>query len=344
MFKIGLDLGYGYVKGISEAGKGVIFPSLVGNAYNRPLAKLFGGNEEKKIDDMHLILTGKEKEEFFVGELARRESSNVSYAFDSDKINHPNTAALLAAACLLLLPEDAKAVHLVTGLPLEQYIHKKEEFEEMLTGFRKIAALSQDKEVKLIKFDKVTIFPQAAGAVYYAILDELKKFMIKGGYIGLIDIGFKTTDYIVFLLDEKLVLREDLSGTINIGMSNLHNAVDKIFAQNTGAKLDIPELISLIKEGRIFFRGQEVEINKELSLIRNEISRVIKDRLKAVWGSKLDFFNTVFVAGGGGKELFPFLADIHPNSILIRNAQFANAKGFLKVAKMADVKSDEKVG
>lgn len=43
MFKIGLDLGYGYVKGVNEAGKGIVFPSLVSAAYDRPLSALFGG-------------------------------------------------------------------------------------------------------------------------------------------------------------------------------------------------------------------------------------------------------------------------------------------------------------
>ena len=197
-------------------------------------------------------------------------------------------------------------VHLVTGLPLEQYIHKKDEFREMLIGFRKIAAFNGEKEVRVIKFDKVTIFPQAAGAVYYAILDELNNYMLNGSYIGLVDIGFKTTDYIVFGIDGKLILREDLSGTINIGMSSLHNAADKIFTQNTGAKLDIPELMFLIKEGRILFKGQEIKMQKELSLVRSEISKVIQDRLKAVWGSK-QFFNTVFSLAAEAKSYSHFL-------------------------------------
>ncbi len=344
MFKIGLDLGYGYVKGINEEGKAVIFPSLVGNAYDRNLKGLFGTDFDKKLDNMHLVLTGETKEEFFVGELARRESRNVSYAFDEDKINHPNTAALLSASCLLLFPEKNMPVHLVTGLPLEQYIHKKDEFRDMLLNFKKIAGFKDCDEVKIIKFDKVTIFPQAAGAVYYAILDELKRFMINGSYIGLIDIGFKTTDYIVFMIDGKLILREDMSGTVNVGMSHIHQTVDKIFTQKTGAKLDIPELIRLVRNGSIFFRGEEINMSKELSHISKEISKVIKDRLKAVWGSKLDFFHTVFFAGGGSKELFPYLADIHPNSTIVDSAQFANAKGFLRVATTAEKSSNKKVG
>lgn len=74
---------------------------------------------------MHVVIVNENKEEYFVGELARREGKNVSYAFDEDKIYHPNTRALLTASCLLLLPEEEVPVHIVTGLPLEQYIHKR---------------------------------------------------------------------------------------------------------------------------------------------------------------------------------------------------------------------------
>lgn len=343
MFKIGLDLGYGYVKGVNEVGKGVVFPALVGNAYDRPLAELFESNEENIINNMHLIMTNGEKEEYFVGELARRQSKNISYAFDNDKINHPNTKALLAASSLLLFQKEEMPIHLVTGLPLEQYIHKKDKFKRMLKEYRTIACFKGDKEVKIIKFDKVTIFPQAAGAVYSSIIDNIKKYLIKGSYIGLIDIGFKTTDFIVFMVDKKLILREDMSGTINIGMSTLNNAASRLFTNKTGSKLEIAELVNLIKDEKIFFRGNELNFGKELALVKSEIARVIKDRVKANWGSKLDFFNTVFLAGGGAKELKTFISDIHPNTILTKNSQFANAEGFLKVAKLEE-KREKKVG
>lgn len=346
MFKIGLDLGYGYIKGVNERGKRILFPALVGGAYDRALAGMFGNENGERINNMHLLITepsGK-KEEYFVGELARRESRNISYAFDEDKINHPYTKALIAASCMLLFPEDSLPVHIVTGLPFEQYIHKKDEFKELLKNYKAIVCFQGDSKVKIIKFDKVTIFPQAAGAVYFAIMDELKRHLSKGGYIGLIDVGFKTTDYIVFMIEgNKLVIREDLSGTINIGMSALNIAADKLFTQRTGSKLDIPELINLVKDEKIFFRGKELHFLKELNLIKSEIARVIKDRIKSVWGNKLDFFNTIFLAGGGAKDLEVFISDIHQNSVLTKNYQFANAEGFLKVAELEE-KREKKVG
>lgn len=338
MFKIGLDLGYGYVKGVNEAGKVVIFPSLVGNAYERSLKALFENNPERKIDNMHLVIMNGERCECYVGELARRESRNVSYAFDQDKINHPNTRALIAASCLLLFPEDGRPVHLVTGLPLEQYIHKKEEFREMLKGYKTLACFKGDEKVTVIKFDKITIFPQAAGAVYCAIMDDLHKYLVKGSYLGLVDIGFRTTDFIVFLVEDRIILREDLSGTIDVGISSLYNAADKLFTQKTGSKLDVPELMRLIADGKIFFRGKQLDFAGELRNVKAEIARMIKDRLKAVWGNKLDFFNTVFLAGGGAKDLQEFLMDIYENTVIVKDPQLANARGFLKVAELEEKK------
>ncbi|ERM92517.1 StbA family protein [Caldanaerobacter subterraneus subsp. yonseiensis KB-1] len=338
MFKIGLDVGYGYVKGVNEKGKEIIFPSLVGNAYERVLAGLFGV-DNKKTDNMHVVIVNGKKEEYFVGELARREGKNVSYVFDEDKINHPNTRALITASCLLLFPEEEVPVHVVTGLPLEQYVHKKEEFKNMLKNFKVMAYFKGDERVKTIKFERITIFPQAAGAVYYAVLDDVQKYLIKGSYIGLIDIGFKTTDFIVFMVEDKLILREDMSGTMEVGMSALNNEVDKMFTQKTGSKIDLSELIRLISDGRIFYKGRELNFTREIDEVRNEIARVIKDKIKLIWGSKLDFFNTVFLAGGGARELLLYMKDIYENTLLVKNAQFANAKGFLKVAELEEKKN-----
>lgn len=335
MFKIGLDLGYGYVKGINEENRRIVFPSLVGMGYKRSLSGLFDRKREDILNNMHIVVSGNEgQKEFFVGELARREGRNVSYAFDEHKVNHPNTKALIAAAAGLLFPEEDVQVHVVSGLPLEQYIHQKEELRVMLRNYRLIVEFKGYDIVKIIKFEKVTVFPQAAGAVYYAIMGDLKRYLVRGSYLGLVDIGFRTTDYIVFYINDKLTLREDLSGTIDIGMSEVNNTADKLFTERTGTKLDIPELMELVRQGRIFYRGREMNFEGELNSVKYELARTIKDRIKSVWGSKLDFFNTVFLAGGGVKALSGYLTDIYDNTVIVKDAQFANARGFLKVAEI----------
>lgn len=341
MFKIGLDLGYGYTKGINEQGKIIVFPSLVGNAYQRQLKSLFSKEDKDIINNMHIIITNSEKAEYFVGELARLESRNVTYAFDEDKINHPNTKVLLAAASLLLFPDEESPVSLVTGLPLEQYIHQKQDFINMLRNYRIIAGFKGQDGMRIIKFDRVSIFPQAAGAVYGFIMDNPAQYMIKGSFIGLIDIGFRTTDYITFKCEDKLILREDLSGTLDLGMSMLNNTSDKMFTERTGSKLDIPEMLQLVSDGKIFYRGKYIDISKELAEEKYELAKNIKDRIKAVWGNKLDYFNVVFLAGGGAKDLKDYISDLYDSTVLIDDPQLANAKGFLKVAIAEEMRAPE---
>ncbi|MDI6707275.1 MAG: ParM/StbA family protein [Bacillota bacterium] len=339
MFKIGLDLGYGYTKGVNEAGRRVAFPSLVGAAYDRKLGSIFARKaHEDVIENMHVVISdGRNGQEYFVGELARREGKNTSYAFDEDKINHPNTRALLAAASFLLFPEEEVPVHIVSGLPLEQYVHQKNEFRGMLEGFKAVVGVKGSDRTRVVKFQRATPFLQAAGAVYYAIMDELNRYLVEGAYIGLVDIGFRTTDYIVFVVSKgRLVLREDLSGTLDMGMSALNNAVDKLFTQRTGTRLDIAELMHLVESGSIYYRGEKIEFGREVDAVRSEVARVLKDRVKVVWGNKLDFFHTIFLAGGGAKQLKGHMNDLYSNVVTVKNAQMANALGFLKVAELEE--------
>jgi len=334
MFKIGLDLGYGYVKGVNESGKEVSFPSLVSEGYERQLSGLFGGGMGSIKENLHLVVSDGLSYEIFVGELARREGRNISFAFDENKITHPTTRGLLAGACYLLFPDGQAPIHLVTGLPLEQYIHRKDEFKQMLSKFNISIRHKDAHDFKRINFAKTTIFPQAAGAVYHAIWDERNKYLIKGSYLGLVDIGFKTTDFITFLVEDKLVLREDLSGTINTGISAIQASADKLFTAKTGSKLDIPELMRLVDSGRLMFKGKELDFSKEIEDVKYGLAKNIKDRLKGAWGNKINFFNTVFLAGGGAVILEHILSDLHPDTTTIKNPQFANAKGFLKVAEI----------
>ncbi|SHF87808.1 plasmid segregation actin-type ATPase ParM [Caldanaerobius fijiensis DSM 17918] len=336
MFKIGLDLGYGYVKGINEKGKRVIFPSLVSMGHDRSLSKLFQ-NSANIMDNLHVSISdGRETQEYFVGELARNESKTASFVFDENKINHPNTRVLLATACALLMPDDDSPVHIVTGLPLEQYMHGKEEFLEMLKSFKAIVSIADINRSWIVKFDKVTLFPQAAGAVYYSMWDNISRYLAEGGYIGLIDIGFKTTDYIVFKLGKKILLQNEMSNTINTGMSDLYDIVGQLFSKKTGVMPDTRVAMEIVENGGIMHYGKKVDMSKEIQMAKEEVARIIKNRIKMSWSDEMSMFNTVFLAGGGAKELEEHLMDIYPRTVLVNDPQMANARGFLKVAEIQE--------
>ncbi|MBP2070802.1 ParM/StbA family protein [Thermoanaerobacterium butyriciformans] len=331
---IGLDLGYGYVKGVNDKGKKILFPSIVSIGFDRILSGIFNTNENI-VDNMYVKIAddGGEKS-YYIGELAKREGFSDSFMLDTEKYNQSEAKALLATATALLMTDEDKIINIVTGLPLKQYQTYRKQFEKEIKQYKAIVSFPEYNLTRIVKFDKVIIFPQAAGAVYHALMNNLDKYMIKDSYIVLIDVGFKTTDYVVFLINNRLRFSPDLSGTLDIGISKIFVALDKLYTQKTGSNTDTEGLLSILENNNIYFRGQYIDFTKELNILKNELARLIKKSILNSLKDKYEKVSTMFVAGGGGKDLYPYLKDAHANVELVKDAQFANAYGFLKICQM----------
>lgn len=331
---IGLDLGYGYVKGVNDKGKRILFPSIVSIGFDRLLSGIFNSNENI-VDNMYVKIAddGGEKS-YYIGELAKREGFSDAFTLNIDKHNQEETKALLAAATALLMSEDNNIINIATGLPLEQYQTYKKQFQEEIEGYKAIVSFPEYNLTRIVKFDKVIIFPQAAGAVYHALMDNINKYMIKNSYIVLVDIGFKTTDYVTFLIDNRLRFLPDFSGTIDTGISKIFTTLGKLYTQKTGANANTESLMEILKDNSIYFRGQYISFEKELHILKNELARLVKKGILDKLKDEYEKISTMFIAGGGGKDLYPFFKDAHANVELVKDAQFANAFGFLKVCQM----------
>lgn len=165
-FKIGLDIGYGWVKGVNERGERVLIRSLVAPPYSRDLNDAFG--VENQDTDIHVVVTMPDgsKKEIFVGELAL-SSTKAAYAFDKNKIDHPTTTQLIATATSMLTVGVDQPLHLITGLPLDFYKTQKVQFENYLREFK---GKVQHKAGKFegteytIGFEKATVYLQGARA------------------------------------------------------------------------------------------------------------------------------------------------------------------------------------
>ncbi|TCO68240.1 ParM/StbA family protein [Caldanaerobacter subterraneus] len=332
---IGLDLGFGYVKGVNSQNKRILFPSIVSIGFDRPLAGIFNTNDI--IENLHIRIVDKTGENsYYVGNLARREGFSDSFTLDIDKYTQPEAKALLSTAVMLLTldSEPEEPINLVTGLPLKQFQAHKKAFEEELENYKALISLPEHKLMKTIEFEKVTVFPQAAGAAYYALLEDLDRYLYTDSYIVLIDIGFKTTDYIVFLIEDRPHFLPDLSGTIDTGISKIFTAIEQIYLAKTGATIDTAGLMTIFKKESIYFKGKYVDFTEELTALKKELARLIEKRIYATLKEVFDRVSTVFIAGGGGSDLYPYLKNIHADVVLVKDAQFANALGFLKIAEI----------
>ncbi|MZP31178.1 StbA family protein [Heliobacterium undosum] len=341
MFKIGIDLGYGEVKGINENGRRVLFPSLVGLGHDRN-SDLFGTDAES-MDALHVKIGD---EDYFVGNLARKESlAGASVTLEANKINLPETRVLMATAAALLLPQGIMPVHLATGLPLEEYESQKAEFHRYLNNF--IATVQflggpMQGETRTVRFLDVTIIPQGLSAMQLALYDNNKpKFdevARPGNLFALIDVGFRTTDFAVVEIgqNKRPMLRKELCGTANVGMSSIYRPLQQAFNKMTGRILEERHIPRILEEGKMFFRGKEIDLRDGIRKARAQVAREIRNRVLSAWKSEADLIRRIFLAGGGGEALVDHLADLHPVIDLLDDAQMANARGYLEAARMKE--------
>lgn len=336
MYKVSIDLGYGWTKALSQEGGAVSFPSVVGPGHDR-MPELVSPDPA----DIHVEVDG---EEFFVGELARKESLGGTFTLERNKIRHRSTSVLLATAAAMTVPGSVPQVFLATGLPVLDYAAQKEEMENFLSSFRARVRFIEGPlagEVREVRFARVLVFPQAAGAVYSVLRSpdgrvRYGDFLKDGSMIGAVDVGFKTTDFVVFEAGRSLKLRSDLCGTVDAGVYDLYRPLMMAFTRKTGGRLDDTEVEELVRDGSIFYAGRERIFTREIAAAKESLSRKIRDRVEAHWGRKSDFLRAVFLVGGGALLLAQELSGLHPMVIPVDDPQWANARGFLAVAAMAE--------
>lgn len=333
---LGLDVGYGYTKGINGQNKRVLFPSVVARGFERAIDP-FLKDDSDIIKNLYVkIMTNDESMSgyYYIGELAQRSSPFGIFDLNAHRVEIAETKILMAVASALLADENITEFKVVTGLPLKQYKTQKEAFIKQIQNFEAVIEFPDYDIKKTVKFTNVNIFPQAAGAVYAALtMENLYNYFIKNTYVVLIDIGFKTTDFATFYYNGKLDFIPDLSNTVDIGISRVLNFIDKIYTQKTGANADLETLMTILKEGRIYYRKKFIDFLEELNELKEETFRTIIKAVLNTLGDKYERISTVFVAGGGAIDLFMQLKDAHYKLITIPDPQFANAKGFLKVAQ-----------
>lgn len=343
---VSVDLGYGYVKAISSMGKRVVFPSIVGNGRDRTISTsdLFGINkkQENGLDNIHIEY---DSQEWFVGNLAKEESSSISRVFERERFSHDYTRILLNVAIQLVTDGSSEPVYLTTGLPLDFYKDQAKEFQNSVIGVQpkvkwKTGVLQGRESQNVI--EKALVFPQAVSAIYAALVNHDGKiiypqYMKEGKIIALIDVGFRTTDFVVVEINENRAFAPmaKLSGTVEAGIVTLHEDIKSYYKRESkGSDLQEKYIDRILKNYEISYRGKIIDFRETIEQSKKAIVASIVDRLNQVWKEESDLFDAVFLAGGGGELIEPYIQPHFNNRLIkVKESQFANAIGYLRLGK-----------
>ena len=349
MQRVGLDLGYGYVKVVNEGGQRWSFPSVVARKLTTadPNALLTrGGQLPAGISVDHLEVgietLGPEREPkqgYWVGRLALR-SPNATRPFGDNKADDVATQVLTAVACAVALRWHGQDIHVATGLPYGQFM-RRELRQALARALKDRAWIVEFPRAggieRQVTISKVTVYPQAVGALYAFLTSrhpQAQAVLQEPGPVALIDIGTKTTDFVVVDMPE-MEYRADLCGTVPVGMATVYAALRAYIEQETGMVLDEAQVEQAARDGQLHTRHGTMDLREAFERECRVVAEQIRNRLELRWQQR-GLYRHVLLAGGGADPLREPLKAFDRDMITIPRAQYANAEGYLAMLQLEE--------
>ncbi|MCX7991060.1 MAG: ParM/StbA family protein [Proteobacteria bacterium] len=328
---VAIDIGFGFTKA-TDGTKDVIFKSILGEATEIQFQdELF---PRKKQDLLNIKIEGKN---YFAGELAERQSNVRLFTLDQTQFI-TQFSKVLALVTLGNIVDNYDNVNLVTGLPVGYYKQYKDALASSLLGEHKFSLIkgSNEEVEKIFTIGKIRIIPQPYGSLLNVFLDDegkAKNTDLFKQKIGIIDIGFRTTDYII---SDKLQYSERGSKTTDNGISKAFSVIANKLREKSAVNVEIFKIYEPILKGSIKIKGKEYDLTSVREQVLQQLASQIASDTERFWIDDWDI-DSILISGGGGSLLEKYLKPLLPNAQSAFDSsidgRFFNVKGYLKYGK-----------
>jgi len=254
---------------------------------------------------------------------------------DKKEFNIEELKTLISTAVGVLNPEN-KMIDLCVGLPMSYYLQKKDELVNILQNIRAKVHYDKPNTISTVHFSSVFCFPQGAGAYYSAILDEngnIKDVGLATTSVGVIDVGYRTTDYLIMGKGKNgVVIKDALSGSLEEeGMNKAFQEIERMVSEKIGKNVGLIEIEKSVLwfGSKLDYKRDEIHLTEYEELAYTELAERIVSLLKIKWGDEADLLSAILITGGGGESLYPVFKKKFEHAELQMNPSFANCKGYL---------------
>lgn len=329
---LGIDIGFGFTKA-TNGEKSIIFKSVFGDATEIQFSSTVGGDSGKE-EYLNIEIDGKR---YFMGELAERQSSERYFTLDQKQFitQFAKNLALTSAARLV---GSHIPINLVTGLPISNYTEDKDELAKLLVGEHEVILKDANGEAdkKIVNINRVRIIPQPWGSLFNLMLNdigEMKDKKLIKEKIGVIDVGFRTSDYSV---SDKMRYSERGSRTTESGIAKAFNAIAKKLLEKSGVNVELYRLYEAVEKGSIKIRGEIYDLTEPTKQVFNQLATSIANEVDRLWVDDWDI-DHVIISGGGGSVLANYLEPLIKGSVTpidaASDARMNNVTGYQKFGK-----------
>ncbi len=300
---VGIDIGFGFTKA-TDGKDFLIFKSVYGEAVDLQFRENL---LDTNIHDEHIQIEINETA-YFVGELAERQSSSRSFTLDQNQFVSSSSKILALGALSKLIQKPEQTIKLVVGLPIGHYRQYKETLAKMLKNTHKFTSIHADGTTTTMKVavEDVRVLPQPIGTVMDRLLGPNgtpKSQRFATDKIGVIDVGFRTTDYTIA---DKGRYSERGSLTTRNGISKAFSKIGNKLKEACNIDIEIYRLFEAVDTGSIKIRGKSYDLKPITEKSFKQLATAIAADANTVWADDWDI-DAIMITGGGGAVLAPYI-------------------------------------
>ena len=326
---VGIDIGFGFTK--ASSGKDtVVFKSIFGEATDIQFREHLLSSASPE-EHLHIELEG---ESFFVGELAERQSHVRSFTLDQNQFI-TNFAKIMAMAALSRLVSANDTVNLVTGLPVSFYRRHREELSGLLLGAHSLVTLDVNgaRTKTPVTVNQVRVIPQPFGSLFNLMMGDTAELSDKRyvqDKIGVVDVGFRTTDYTI---SDKTKYSGRGSGSSESGIARAFAMIATKLLEQTGVDVELYRMYDAVARGSIKIRGKTIDLRPLTEDAFSKLASAIATEVDRLWSDDWDI-DLIVVTGGGGAVLAPYLEPLLNGEVLAvdptADSRLNNVRGYWK--------------
>lgn len=329
---LGIDIGFGFTKA-TNGKESVIFKSIFGEAaqiqFRDQLLDQTGPESH-----LHLEVDGIP---YFIGELAERQSNVCSFTLDHSQFIESFAKTMALGAMASMMPESG-SVRVVTGLPVGYYQRQRDQLASILRGRHNLIQIDPKgaKRELSVNVVQVRVIPQPFGTLLDNMLSEVVEIADKRfaqGKIGVIDIGFRTSDYTIA---DATKYSERGSHTTDSGIAQGFALIANKLREASGVNVELYRLYDAVDKGSIKIRGKTIDLKKLTEEVFNKLATAVATEVDRLWSGDWDL-DLIVVTGGGGSVLAPYLRPLLHGEVLsidtTRDLRMQNVRGYWKYAK-----------
>ncbi len=330
---LGIDIGFGFTKA-TNGQQALVFKSVLGETTDIQFREEMLAVDVTREEHLQIEVDGKA---YFVGELAERQSNVRFFTLDQEQFigKFAKALALTAAARMV---KGFVPINLVTGLPIGSYRKHKEELARLLVGEHKVALIGADgkRDEKSISINKVRVIPQPFGSLFNLMLNDLGEMgdrRLVRDKIGLIDVGFRTSDYTV---SDKMRYSERGSRTTDSGIARAFNVIATKLREKSGVNVELYRLYEAIDEGSIKIRGKVYDLKALTDQVFSQLATAVANEVDRLWVDDWDI-DAMVITGGGGAVLAKYLQPLLNGEVMTldpdADMRMFNVSGYYKFGR-----------